>query len=63
MDPISSADIQIRLARDNPWWADPRTKIPETDFPRRVYFDPLKSLALDFTVRRATVMLDPPARG
>lgn len=59
MDPISDADIQIRMARDNPWWVDPSAAIDESTYPRRVYFSPLKALALDFSVRRATVMLGP----
>lgn len=59
MIPISDTDIKIRVSRDNPWWANPSVQIPESQLPRRAYFDSLKSLALDFTVRRATVMLGP----
>ena len=57
---ISDADIQKRIERDNPWWSSNQpTIIPEAAFPRRVYFESLKTLALDFSVRRATVMLGP----
>jgi uncharacterized protein len=56
---ISEKDILVRIARDNPWWADPNVPIPEAQFPRRVYFESLKNLALDFSVKRATVMLGP----
>jgi uncharacterized protein len=59
MQPISEADIRVRIARDNPWWADPAHKILEADFPRRVYFSSFKDLALNFNVRRATVLLGP----
>ncbi len=59
MQPISEADIKVRIARDNPWWDDPAYQLPEAAFPRRVYFVPLKTLALDFSVRRATVLLGP----
>src|SRR5262245_22265401 len=59
MQPISTDDIRIRLQRDNPWWADPKAMIPEAAYPRRVYFSPFKALALNFDVRRATVLLGP----
>jgi uncharacterized protein len=57
---ISDDDIKHRIARDNPWWRDDGTApIAEAASPRRVYFASLKALALDFNVRRATVMLGP----
>lgn len=59
MRPISDDDVRLRIARDNPWWRDPTQPIVEAEFPRRVYFAPLKALALDFSVRRATVLLGP----
>lgn len=59
MLPISDTDIRIRIERDNPWWSNTQTTIPEASFLRRVYFKSLKALALDFSVRRATVMLGP----
>ena len=57
MQPISDADIRIRIQRDNPWWAQPNLPSPEAEFPRRVYFQPLRALALDWSVHRATVLL------
>lgn len=59
MQPISEDDIRVRLQRDNPWWADPAVTIPEATYPRRVYFPLFKSLALNFEVRRATILLGP----
>jgi predicted AAA+ superfamily ATPase len=59
MDPISDEDIRVRIARDNPWWRADSIPPPEAAFPRRVYFSPFKLLALNFDVRRATVLLGP----
>lgn len=59
MQPISRDDIKRRIERDNPWWSDDRHPIPESASPRRVYFTSFKALALDFSVRRATVLLGP----
>lgn len=59
MESISDNDIRTRMARDNPWWENPKAIIPEAASPKRVYFAPLCSLALNFEVRRATVMLGP----
>lgn len=60
MQAIGEDDIRRRLGRDNPWWdADNRLPIPEAGFPRRVYFESFKALALNFGVRRATVLLGP----
>jgi len=59
MDRISDNDIQLRIARDNPWWSTEDYAAPEAKFVRRVYFQPFKSLALNFDVRRATVLLGP----
>lgn len=59
MDSISDDDIRARIARDNPWWNQKDLQIPEGKFPKRVYFAPLKALALNFDVRRATVLLGP----
>ena len=59
MEQITRADIEARIARDNPWWADPTVKLDEQDFPRRAYFPLLKALAFNFEVRRATILLGP----
>jgi uncharacterized protein len=59
MDAISDEDIRQRINRDNPWWAADGYESPEQALPARVYFQPFKSLALNFEVRRATVLLGP----
>lgn len=60
MDSIGEAEIARRLAQHNPWWTEPfHTAIPEGAFPKRVYFAPFKALALNFGVRRATILLGP----
>jgi uncharacterized protein len=59
MQPFADADVQARVERDNPWWNDPAAVPPEAKYPRRVYFEPFKSLALNFGIRRATVLLGP----
>ncbi len=60
MDSIGEAEIARRLAQHNLWWSEPfRTAIPESASPKRVYFGPFKALALNFGVRRATILLGP----
>ena len=59
MQRIGIEDIQRRIERDNPWWSDANPPISEASHPRRVYFEPFKALALDFGIRRATVLLGP----
>src|SRR5262245_11158469 len=59
MDSISSQDIKVRIERDNPWWKENNFLIPETKGQKRVYFSPFKKLALNFEVKRATVLLGP----
>ena len=56
---ISEEDIKRRISRDNPWWNDPSSQIPEAGYPKRVYFDPFAELALSWQVKRATVLLGP----
>jgi uncharacterized protein len=56
---ISEDDIRQRIERDNPWWGNPQFVIREAAFPRRVYFDPFKALALNLGVQRAAVLLGP----
>ena len=56
---ISLDDIRARLHRDNPWWDNPHTEIFEATLPRRVYFSSFKEIALNFAVRRATILLGP----
>jgi uncharacterized protein len=59
MLPIADSDVKARIERDNPWWADAKLPIGEAEFPRRVYFGPFQTLALNFKVRRAVVLLGP----
>jgi predicted AAA+ superfamily ATPase len=59
MEAIGTPEIKLRLERDNFWWNSAPTGIPEAQFQRRVYFPPFKSLALNFEVRRATILLGP----
>lgn len=56
---ISADDIRARIARDNPWWQDSAYQQVEANLPKRVYFTPFSRLALNFDVRRATVLLGP----
>src|SRR5258706_621244 len=59
MESISEIDIKARVSRDNPWWADARLVPSDSALPRRVYFESFARLALNFDVRRATVLLGP----
>jgi len=60
MDSIGQAEIARRLAQHNLWWSQPvGVAVPEAEFPKRVYFKPFKALALNFQVRRATILLGP----
>jgi predicted AAA+ superfamily ATPase len=59
MQPISDDDIRVRIGRDNHWWQPDQTQIPEAAWPRRIYFQSFKNLALNFGIRRATVLLGP----
>lgn len=56
---ISHDDIRRRIQRDNFWWSDEAKPIPEASFPKRVYFRPFRDMALDFGIKRATVLLGP----
>jgi uncharacterized protein len=59
LEQINVRDIKLRIERDNYWWSEPERGVIEAALPRRVYFDPFKSLALNFDVKRATVLLGP----
>lgn len=60
MDSIGEAEIARRLAQHNLWWSAPlQAALPEAASPKRVYFAPFKALALNFEVRRATILLGP----
>lgn len=57
MDVVGTGAIRNRIARDNPWWsgASRRSRFSL----RRSYFDPFSHLALNRSVRRATILLGP----
>lgn len=60
MDNIGEAEIARRLGQHNIWWSEPLDPaLPEGASPKRVYFGPFKTLALNFAVRRATILLGP----
>jgi predicted AAA+ superfamily ATPase len=56
---VSREDIERRIQLDNPWWKEGSPPIVEAGFKRRIYFSPFARLALDTTIRRATVLLGP----
>jgi len=58
MEQISSAEIRERLQRDNPWWST-GAPIAESLHPKRVYFSAFKTLALNYGVKRAAILLGP----
>ncbi len=59
MEAIGQSEIQLRIARDNYWWNAPDAEIIEAKYRRRVYFQPFCSLALNFSIQRAPVLLGP----
>ena len=59
MQAISEPDIRARIERDNPWWNPQAPPLPEAGFRRRVYLEPFQKLALNFSVRRAAILLGP----
>ena len=58
MHSIAAPEIRQRIERDNPWWTVPAS-ITEASYPERVYFSSFRSLALNFDIRRATILLGP----
>ena len=56
---VTKEEIGARIASDNLWWAAEGFAIPESAFRRRTYFEPFQKLALNFDVRRATILLGP----
>lgn len=56
---ISQKDILQSLKRDNPWW-DAETWVSKPEFTRfRAYFPSFAELALDWSVRRSTILMGP----
>ncbi len=57
---IAKEDILCRLQFDNPWWETGIAgKIIYEETPRRKYFEAFAQKILDFSVRRATVLMGP----
>lgn len=59
MERIAREDVRARLARDNPWWNAGREASFEAGLPKRVYFETFKTLALNFNIKRAAILLGP----
>lgn len=56
---IAKSDVLKSLRRDNPWW-DASYKIARSPTEkRRAYYGPFSTLALDWSVRRATILMGP----
>lgn len=57
---IPLADVQRRLALDNPWWvAGQGVDSERRDWPRRAYFEPFVQLVRQVDVPRAVVLIGP----
>lgn len=57
---IDEQDIISRLRFDNPWWEQAgRGKVAYEEMPRRKYFQPFYQTIVDFSVRRAMVLMGP----
>lgn len=56
---IAKTDILKSLRRDNPWW-DASYKVAQSPTEKkRAYFGPFSMLALDWSVRRSTILMGP----
>lgn len=56
---IAKSDILKSLRRDNPWW-DTSYKMTQSPTEKtRAYFSPFSTLALDWPVRRSTILMGP----
>ncbi|MCL7466244.1 ATP-binding protein [Phaeovulum sp. NW3] len=56
---IAKSDILKSLRRDNPWW-DASYKVAQSPAEKtRAYFGPFSKLALDWSVRRSTILMGP----
>lgn len=56
---ISKTDVLKSLKRDNPWW-DASYEPPDgQDEKRRSYFKPFSERALDWSVKRSTILMGP----
>lgn len=56
---IAKSDVLKSLRRDNPWW-DASYMMPQSPTEKtRAYFGPFSTLALDWSVRRSTILMGP----
>lgn len=56
---IAKSDVQKSLRRDNPWWVAEH-KPPSANAQRhRAYFSRFADLALDWSIRRSTILMGP----
>ncbi len=56
---IAKTDVLKSLRRDNPWW-DATYKVSQNpNEKKRAYFGPFSALALDWSVRRSTILMGP----
>lgn len=56
---IARTDILKSLLRDNPWWNSSYRTFQSPTEKKRAYFAPFSALALDWSVRRSTVLMGP----
>lgn len=56
---IAKEDVLKSLCRDNPWWGETHRFEGDAYTLRRAYFRPFTELALDWSIRRSTVLMGP----
>ncbi|HTM67349.1 MAG TPA: ATP-binding protein [Flavipsychrobacter sp.] len=56
---ITPEQIIARMRLENPWWPTNGLFSPQSDLPRRLYFDRFFEMATQITVRRALVLMGP----
>lgn len=56
---IAKSDILKSFRRDNPWWDASHKVAQSATEKKRAYFGPFLTLALDWSVRRSTILMGP----
>ena len=56
---IAKTDVLKSLRRDNPWWDASYNVSQSPTEKKRAYFGPFSALALDWSVRRSTILMGP----
>lgn len=56
---ISKTDVLKSLRRDNPWWDEAYSAPQIVAEKKRAYFEPFAALALDWSIRRSTILMGP----